>query len=144
MKALKTILMVCLCVMPLAMTARKKSEAVLKNYPEIKFEKTTIDLGIFSEDEPVRTCVFKFTNVGKAKLVINYVSTSCGCTNVEYPKDYISPGGSGEIKVTYDGKGKLPGKFKKVIQVFSNCKNDLSRLFINGEMSALPASELKK
>ena len=112
--------------------------AEAKKYPLIKFEKTTIDLGTFSQDDPVRKCKFKFTNAGKAKLVINYVHTSCGCTVADYPKDPIAPGASGEITVTYDGSNKMPGKFKKHIQVFSNCKDDLSRIFIEGYMSAMP------
>lgn len=112
--------------------------------PEIKFEKTTIDFGTFSQDDPIQTCVFKFTNVGKGKLVINYVHTACGCTVAEYPKDFINPGATGEIKVTYDGTGKMPGKSRKYVQVFSNCKEEMSRVFIQGDMSALPKEELKK
>ncbi|MCM1312755.1 MAG: DUF1573 domain-containing protein [Bacteroides sp.] len=115
-----------------------------KKYPEIKFEKTTIDLGVFSQDDPVQKCVFKFTNVGKGKLVINYVHASCGCTVAEFPKDFISPGASGEITVTYNGTGKMPGRFKKHIQIFTNCKDDLTRIFIQGEMSALKKDVLKK
>lgn len=110
--------------------------------PEIKFEKTTIDFGTFSQDDPIQTCVFKFTNVGKGKLVINYVHTACGCTVAEYPKDFISPGGTGEIKVTYDGTGKMPGKFRKYVQVFSNCKDEMSRVFIQGDMVAVPKENL--
>lgn len=117
--------------------------AMAKKYPEIKFEKTTIDLGTFSQDDPIQKCVFKFTNVGTAKLVINYVHASCGCTVAEYPKDYISPGASGEITVTYNGSGKSLGKFKKHIQIFTNCKDDLKRIFIQGEMSAVPKSVLE-
>ena len=104
-----------------------------KKYPVIKFDKTT----------PVQSCVFRFTNVGKSKLVINYVHTACGCTAATYTKDFISPGGSGEIRITYDGTGRMPGKFKKYIQVFTNCKNDLTRLFIQGDMSAMPEETLK-
>lgn len=109
-----------------------------KKRPEIKFEKTTIDIGTFSQDESVQKAVFKFTNVGNGKLVINYVHTSCGCTVADYPKDFISPGGSGEIVVTYNGEGKMPGKFKKHIQIFTNCKDDLTRVFIQGYMSPIP------
>lgn len=112
-----------------------------KKHPQIKFEKTTIDLGTFSMDEPVRQVVFKFTNVGEAKLVITSVHTSCGCTVADYPKDFISPGASGEISVTYNGTGKMPGKFKKNIQVFSNCKEDMTRIFIVGDMTDLPVSK---
>lgn len=111
-----------------------------KKYPAIKFEKTTIDLGRFCMDEPVRKCVFRFTNTGKGKLVLSYVHPSCGCTNVEYTKDFISPGGTGTITVTYDGTGKMPGKFKRSIQVFTNCKDEMARIFIQGEMTDVPVS----
>jgi len=115
-----------------------------KKYAQIKYEQTTIDVGTFSQDDPVQKCTFKFYNVGDAKLYINYVHTSCGCTVADFPKDPISPGGSGEITVTYDGTNKMPGKFKKTIQVFSNCKDELSRVYILGNMSALTKEELAK
>ena len=108
-----------------------------KKYPVIKFEKTTIDLGTFPQNDARRTCTFTFSNVGQAPLIINYVYTSCGCTVAEYPKDPIAPGARGEITVTYDGSNKQPGRFKKSIQVFSNCKTDLARVFILGNMTAL-------
>ena len=110
--------------------------AEAKKKPQIKYEKTTIDLGTFAENDGPQTAVFKFHNVGKAKLVINYVTTSCGCTVADYPKDFISPGGSGEIKVSYDGHGKMPGKFRKSINVFTNGGKQLTRIYIEGNMTA--------
>lgn len=115
-----------------------------KKYPEITFEKTTVDLGTFSMYDSKQKCVFKFTNTGDAKLVINKVHTSCGCTVADYPKKFISPGGTGEITVTYNGAGKTPGTFKKSIQVFTNCKKDMARIFITGYMSDVPAPESNK
>ncbi len=115
-----------------------------KKYPQIKFEKTTIDMGMFSMDNPVQKCVFKFTNVGDAKLVINQVHASCGCTVAEYPKDFIAPGASGEITVTYDGSNKMPGRFKKNIQIFTNSKEELVRIFIVGDMTDVPVSKKSK
>ena len=47
---------------------------------DIKFEKTTHDFGTFSEDDPVVTCTFKFTNTGDGLLVIHQAVASCGCT----------------------------------------------------------------
>lgn len=135
-------LKIALATMLLTMSVSVFAQA--KKYPEIKFEKTTIDLGVFSQDEPVRKCVFKFTNVGNAPLIINYVHPSCGCTVAEYPKEPIAPGASGEISVTYDGTGKMPGPMSKYVQVFTNCKNDLSRIFIKGEMTALHSDAVEK
>ena len=44
----------------------------------------------------------------------------------------------------YNGTNKMPGKFKKTIQVFTNSKDELSRIFIQGNMSALTKEELAK
>ncbi len=112
-----------------------------KKYPQIKFEKTTVDFGTFSMDDPIQKCTFKFKNIGDAKLVITAVHASCGCTVADYPKDFIAPGASGEITVTYDGSNKMPGRFKKNIQVFSNCKEDMARLFIQGDMTDVPVNK---
>ena len=115
-----------------------------KKYPAIKFEQTTVDLGTFAQDDAVRKCTFTFSNVGQAPLVLNYVHTSCGCTVADYPKDPISPGGRGVITVTYDGSNKMPGRFKKGIQIFSNCKTDLATVFITGNMTALTREAKEK
>ncbi len=107
-----------------------------KKKPEIQFEQTTINLGTFTQNNPIHNVVFKFKNVGNGKLVINFVNTSCGCTVADYPKDFIAPGGYGEIKVTYNGKDKYPGKFRKMISVYTNNGKTLTRLYIEGNMLA--------
>ena len=101
---------------------------------EIKFDKLTNDFGTFSEASPVVTCTFNFTNVGDKPLVINQAVASCGCTVPEYTKDPIQPGEKGSIKVTYNGKGKFPGHFKKSITVRTNGKVEMTRLYIEGTM----------
>ena len=112
-----------------------------KKFPEIKFEKTLVDFGTFSMDDPVQKCTFKFKNVGDAKLVITAVHASCGCTVADYPKDFIAPGATGEITVTYDGSNKMPGRFKKNIQFFTNCQEEMARIFIQGDMTDVPVSK---
>lgn len=99
----------------------------------IKFEKTTHDYGKFTEDTP-QTYVFKFTNTGNEPLVIHQAFASCGCTVPTYTKESIAPGKSGELKVVYNGKGKLPGHFKKTVSVRSNATNALVRVYIEGDM----------
>ena len=119
-------------------------EANAKKFPVLKFEKTTIDFGELNPDDPQVTCLFKFTNVGKSKLIINQVKTSCGCTTADYTKDPISPGGTGYITVKYDGTGNRPGRIMKGIQVFSNAKEGMSRIFIRGELKSLPREQKHK
>lgn len=97
-------------------------------------EKTTYDLGDFSEDNPVVTCEIVFTNTGDAPLVIFQTVTSCGCTVTEFDKEPVMPNKKGKIKITYNGAGKLPGKFKKSITIRTNSKPELLRVFITGNM----------
>lgn len=99
----------------------------------ITFEKTSHNYGKFTESE-LQTYVFKFTNTGDEPLVIHQAFASCGCTVPTYTKESIAPGKSGELKVTYNGKGKLPGHFKKTVSVRSNASNALCRVYVEGEM----------
>lgn len=103
---------------------------------EIKFDKLVHNFGTFSEKEPKVTCVFNFTNVGDAPLVINQAVAACGCTVPQYTKTPIQPGEQGQIKVTYNGAGKFPGHFKKSITVRTNGKVEMTRLYIEGDMTA--------
>jgi hypothetical protein len=102
---------------------------------EIKFEKTTHNFGTFSENEPKVTCTFTYTNVGEQPLVVNQAIASCGCTVPEYTKTPVQPGEKGVIKVTYNGAGKFPGHFKKSITIRSNGAVEMTRLYIEGDMT---------
>ena len=106
-----------------------------QNQASIKFDKMIHNFGTFSEDQPTQKCVFTFTNVGTAPLIINQAVASCGCTIPSYTKAPIKPGEKGEIKVTYNGTGAFPGHFKKTITVRTTGVTELTRLYIEGVMS---------
>ena len=106
---------------------------------EIKFDKTTHVFGTFSENNPIVSCTFKFTNIGDAPLVIHQAVASCGCTVPEYTQEPIMPGKTGTIKVTYNGTDKYPGHFKKSITLRTNAKTEMIRLFVEGDMTAKDA-----
>lgn len=112
------------------------SYAYAQSGPEIKFETTTHDFGTFSENDPVVSYEFVFTNTGDAPLVIHQAIASCGCTVPDYTKEPILPGKKGSIKVTYNGAGRYPGHFKKSITLRTNAKTEMMRLYIEGEMTA--------
>jgi hypothetical protein len=101
---------------------------------EITFEKLTHDFGTIKEVDGPVSCTFKFKNTGTGMLVIYQAIASCGCTSPTFPKEPIKPGDSGEIKVTYNGAGKSPGKFDKVITLRTNTKDEIIRLKIQGTM----------
>ena len=105
------------------------------NEAEIKFDQLTHNFGTFSEKDAVVTATFTFTNVGTAPLIINQAVASCGCTTPTYSKKPIAPGGKGSVSVTYNGKGKFPGHFKKTITIRTNGKVEMTRLYIEGNMT---------
>ena len=117
-----------------SMTTVMAQESADKKPAEIKFDKYIHNFGEFSELSPKVTCVFTYTNVGNAPLVINQAVASCGCTVPEYTKQPVMPGQKGEIKVTYNGAGKFPGHFKKSITVRTNGKVEMTRLYVEGDM----------
>ena len=109
--------------------------ALAQKPAEIKFDKLTHNFGTFSEKSPVVTYTFTYTNVGEQPLIINQAVASCGCTVPEYTKTPIKPGEKGEIKVTYNGAGKFPGHFKKSITIRTNGAVEMTRLYIEVEMT---------
>lgn len=123
-------------VLLVAILALGANQAYAQAKADIKFEKTTVNVGDFSETNPVVNAEYTFTNVGNAPLVIHQAVASCGCTVPEYTKEPILPGKTGTIKVTYNGEGKLPGYFKKSITLRTNAKTEMVRLFIEGNMTA--------
>lgn len=101
---------------------------------KIEFDKLTNNFGTFSESTPVQKCTFTFTNKGDKPLIINQAVASCGCTVPTYTKTPIKPGEKGTISVTYNGKGKFPGHFKKTITIRTNGVPEMTRLYVEGVM----------
>ena len=96
--------------------------------PQIKFDETIHDFGKISQGERVKTS-FLFNNVGKSNLIISNVSTTCGCTIADYPKDPIAPGKGGKIEVEFNSEGKS-GNVERKITVVSNCEPNATSLTI--------------
>lgn len=125
---MKKILTITFMLVAIFMTAFAQSGA------RISFDKTTWNFGTFPESK-VQTCVFTFKNTGNTPLVINQAVASCGCTVATYTKKPVAPGETGELKVSYNGKGKFEGHFKKSITVRTNGTPELVRLYVEGDMT---------
>ena len=99
----------------------------------IVFAKTVHDYGTIIQGAD-GNCEFKFTNKGKEPLVLSNVTSSCGCTVPQWPKEPIAPGKSGSIKVKYDTN--RIGMINKTITVNSNAINPNVILTIKGTVTA--------
>ena len=86
---------------------------------EVSIDSTSLYLGNFDWEKEQKV-VFTLKNTGDNTLVIDAVSTSCGCTKVEYDKEPVRPGGSVDLHVSY--KAEHPEHFNKTITVYCNTK----------------------
>ena len=98
--------------------------------PVLTFDKTEHDFGTLLQGEVV-TYSFHFTNTGNAPLLISDVSTSCGCTVGDFPREPIAPGKDGNIKATYDSKGHH-GFQTRSLTVVSNTNPNQTVLRLKG------------
>lgn len=102
--------------------------------PQISWNKTTHNFGVFKEEAGMQTAIFEFTNVGEEPLVLTNVKASCGCTATDYTKEPIQKGKKGFVKASYNPQNR-PGKFNKSITVTTNCEAPTTILTISGEVT---------
>ena len=89
----------------------------------------TIDFGRFPKTEKQERS-FILTNMGNQVLAIQDVTTSCGCTKVEYSNEPVRLGASLELKVIYEAE--QAEHFNKAITVYCNAENSPLRLAVKG------------
>jgi hypothetical protein len=84
----------------------------------IEFLESSYNFGTINEGDPA-VHIFKFKNTGSNPLILSDARASCGCTVPSFTKDPIAPGEEGELKVSYDSKGKS-GEVTKTVTVTAN------------------------
>jgi hypothetical protein len=89
---------------------------------KIVFDEPEHNFGEIKQGDKVEW-TFTFRNDGKAPLVLTNVSTTCGCTAPEWPRDPVMPGGEATIVVRFNSAGKS-GMQNKVITIYSNASNN--------------------
>lgn len=127
-----------------AVLKQKLADLAPADAPKIEFAEIEYDLGEVSQTEGIVSTDFEFSNQGKSDLVINKLSSSCGCTSgaivyrdevgpqftmeghgQENPKNWqvaISPGDNAIMRVYYDPSvhPDLEGAVTRTVSVFSN------------------------
>lgn len=103
--------------------------------PQISFDVDTYDFGTIVQGEKV-SHTFTFRNIGDGALIINDVTTSCGCTASKYSVEPVAPGENGTIEVIFDSYGR-EGKQLKSANVWSNCGTEPFKLQIFANIESL-------
>jgi len=80
---------------------------------EMTFTETEFDFGTVTEGEKV-SHTYAFKNTGDEPLILSNAKGSCGCTVPKWPKEPIPVGGSGEVVVEFNSRGKAGDRNQKV------------------------------
>jgi len=98
---------------------------------EIIVDETIHDFGTIKESEGTVSAIFTITNNTKKPVLLNHVSTSCGCTVPNWTKEPVEPGKTGKVTAIYDPKGR-PGAFEKTITIMTSGKPERIGVRIKG------------
>lgn len=90
---------------------------------------TSLDLGEVKVNESIDLS-FEFTNNASIPVSIVSAKGSCGCTQVEFPRESIAPGKS--AKITGSFKSSKSGVFSKTIKVMTSASEAPTILSFKG------------
>lgn len=103
--------------------------AAVASIDALSWKVTSLDLGEVEVNESVDLS-FEFTNTTSAPITILNAKGSCGCTQVEYPKEAITPGTS--AKITGKFKSTKAGAFNKTIKITTSVSEEPTILSFKG------------
>ena len=102
-----------------------------QKYKELTFPKTVHDFGEVSWKDGALKCSFTLTNNSRDTLDIYAAISSCGCTDVEWTRTPIAPGGKGTVSATYANEdGAYP--FDKTVTVYTSAQKKPFVLHLKG------------
>ena len=106
-----------------------KSDDKNEQTTTVELDKTVYDFGDITIDTK-NQAVFTITNTGTHPLIIQHITTSCGCTAVDWEKQPIESGQTTDIKV--EMAPEEPGYFRKTMDVYCNIEQSPLSLTVSG------------
>jgi hypothetical protein len=97
----------------------------------VKFKTEEHDFGKIKQGVPV-TYDFAISNVGKAPVVVESATASCGCTTPVKPEQPIMPGDANKITAGFNAAA--PGPFTKQITIKLAGVDEVKLITIKGEV----------
>ena len=96
------------------------SKTTTTSMTEVAIDNWKLDFGSFIHSE-IQERSFVLTNIGEAPLIVQDITTSCGCMKTRYVKKPIPPGEKLEITVIYEAE--QAEYFNKTIAIHCNIKS---------------------
>jgi len=110
--------------------------------PKIRFKEMTWDFGK-TKERKVLMHRFPFENTGDAPLIIENLTTSCGCAAAMLSKRTLAPGENGEIMVHLSTRGYKGSIEKYIILETNDPRAPELFLTISAEIEVPPCPQLK-
>lgn len=109
-----------LCLLPFGLWAQEQErQTEPRRSVECEFDRLSWDFGeIVCAQEAV--ALFNVVNTGSAPLVIENVTTSCGCTLAKWDEEPIMPGDTAQLKISYNSN--IVGEIRRSVVVKTNDK----------------------
>jgi hypothetical protein len=105
--------------------------------PRLRVEPGSFDFGNALPDKTLRK-EFTIRNFGDAELVLEGVSTTCGCTAALAADRRVKPGGSTVLRVTFETR-RYTGKVERQVLIRSNDpKTPLAQIKVSATVAAAP------
>lgn len=101
--------------------------------PKLAVDRDVANMGEILYQLPSKVS-FTLRNAGDEPLSIKEVIPSCGCTAVDWTREWIAPGAEGTITAVYDAK--MLGVFQKDFEVYTNALEEPVYLHIQGRVVA--------
>ncbi len=86
--------------------------------PVISFEETRYDFGDIEQGQKI-SHIFEFENSGDSELLIQKLSSTCGCTASVISATFLLPGEKGQIEIEIDTR-YLKGLIEETVFIYSN------------------------
>lgn len=101
------------------------------------FDSLEYDFGEIEESDGIVSHTFVFTNTSDETVVIDNVSTSCGCTTADYPTDPIPPGQLCGFTVNFN-PARTEGRVYRDIEIFVRGRHDCMGLVLMATVKPAP------
>jgi hypothetical protein len=135
----KTPLSIVLCALALVASAQEKPSPAPAG-PRIAVEPATFDFGDSVQNKTLHK-EFAIRNFGRADLVIESISTTCGCTAALLDSKTVKPGGSTPLRVSLETR-TYTGPVERSVLVRSNdAENSRVEIKIKANVQAPPAAK---
>lgn len=106
----------------------------------LTFDTYSINIGNISEGDNPRVATYKFQNKYDKAIQITRITTSCGCTQVQYPEYALNAGVADSLRLTFNPLNQV-GNIDAYAYVYTNLSETqpIAKLVIEGVVSPIDA-----